>query len=303
MKTAKKAATMDPLIEGYLGYLDKVGRKVPRTIVDVRCTLRRAISGLEKVRPGVELWHLKLEDYLHWLEAERQSGCTESSLAKYLSHVRGLLDYAWRSGRTERNVLDGFNLQHTVRREEPRSLSLEEAERLVKATEAPGPSARRDRLIVLLLYGCGLRTHELCALDVAHVNRERHELLVLTAKGDRPRAVPIPEAIFTELLAYLLERGKRGPLFRTNIRKRRLRVKDVCTVVSSAAARADLSADTTPRTLRHSFATHLMDRGVDLAVIASLMGHRSPQETGVYLHVLPGRPQAAVRTLPIGGRS
>jgi site-specific recombinase XerD len=47
----------------------------------------------------------------------------------------------------------------------------------------------------------------------------------------------------------------------------------------------------------------LMDRGVDLAVIASLMGHRSPQETGVYLHVLPGRPQAAVRTLPIGGRS
>ncbi len=110
---------MDPLIEGYLGYLDKVGRKVPRTIVDVRCTLRRAISGLEKVRPSVELWHLNLEDYLHWLEAERQSGCTESSLAKYLSHVRGLLDYAWRSGRTERNVLDGFNLQHSVRREEP----------------------------------------------------------------------------------------------------------------------------------------------------------------------------------------
>ena len=303
MKTTKKATTMDPLIEAYLGYLDKVGRKVPRTIVDVRCTLRRAISGLEKVRPGVELWHLKLEDYLHWLEGERQSGCTESSLAKYLSHVRGLLDYAWRSGRTERNVLDGFSLQHTVRREEPRSLRLEEAERLVKATEAPGPSARRDRLIVLLLYGCGLRTNELCALDVAHVNRERHELLVLTAKGDRPRAVPIPEAIYTELLAYLLERGKRGPLFRTNIRKRRLRVNDVCEIVSTAATRADLSAGITPRTLRHSFATHLMDRGVDLAVIASLMGHRSPQETGVYLHVLPGRPQAAVRTLPIGGRS
>lgn len=251
----------------------------------------------------MELWHLKLEDYLHWLETERQSGCSESSLAKYLSHVRGLLDYAWRSGRTERNVLDGFNLQHNQHRVEPKSLSLEEAERLVKATQTPGPSARRDRLVILLLYGCGLRTNELCALDVAHVNRERHELLVLTAKGDRPRAIPVPEAIYTELLAYLLERGKRGPLFRTNSRKRRLRVKDVCEVVRAAAARAHLSADITPRTLRHSFATHLMDRGVDLAVIASLMGHRSPQETGVYLHVLPGWPQAAVRTLPIGGRS
>jgi len=297
---ATKTAAMDPLIEGYLSYLDKVGRKTPRTIIDVRCTLRRAITGVGAVRPGVALWHLQLEDFLHWLEAERQRGSTESSLAKYLSHVRGLLDYAWRSGRTERNVLDGFSLQHTLRRTVPNFLNLEEAERLVEATTAPGPTARRDRLIILLLYGCGLRTSELCALDVAYVNRERQELLILKAKGDRPRAIPIPEALYTELLAYLLEHGKRGPLFRTSIRKQRLRAKDVCEIVTAAAARAGLRAGVTPRTLRHSFATHLMDRGVDLAVIASLMGHRSPQETGVYLHVLPERMQAAVRTLPIG---
>jgi len=298
MKKANTAA-MDPLIEGYLSYLDKVGRKTPRTIVDVRCTLRRATVYFERTRPGVTLWHLTLEDYLHWLEAERQGGSTESTLAKYLSHVRGLLEYAWRSGRAERNVLDGFSLQHTVRRTAPKSLNLEEAERLVQVTIAPGLSARRDRLIILLLYGCGLRTSELCALDVAHVNRERHELVILEAKGDRPRAIPIPEVLYTELLAYLLEHGKRGPLFRTSIRKRRLSVKDVCEIVTAAATRAGLRAGVTPRTLRHSFATHLMDRGVDLAIIASLMGHRSPQETGVYLHVLPERPQAAVRTLPI----
>jgi len=302
MKKANTVA-MSPLTEGYLSYLDQVGRKTPRTIVDVRCTLRRAMTKLERVRPGVELWHLKLEDYLHWLEAERQCGSTESSLAKYLSHVRGLLEYAWRSGRAERNVLDGFSLQHTWRRTVPKSLNLEEAERLVHAMTAPGPTARRDRLIILLLYGCGLRTNELCALDVADVNRERHELVVLRAKGDRPRVIPIPEALYTELLAYLLEHGKRGPLFRTNTRKRRLRAGDVCEIVTAAATRAGLRAGVTPRTLRHSFATHLMDRGVDLAIIASLMGHRSPQETGVYLHVLAERPQAAVRTLPIGGRS
>lgn len=291
---------MDPLIEGYLSYLDNIGRKTSRTIIDVRCTLRRAIAGL---RSDVPLWHMELEDYLHWLEAERQNGCTETTLAKYLSHVRGLLEYAWRSGRTERNVLDGFSLQHTIRRTPPKSLTLEEAERLVEATVIQGPAARRDRLIILLLYGCGLRTDELCSLDVANVNRERHELLVLKAKGDRPRAVPIPEAVYTELLAYLLDHGKRGPLFRTTVRKSRLRVNDVCEIVRDAAGRAGLPSYVTPRTLRHSFATHLMDRGVDLAVIASLMGHRSPQETGVYLHVLPGRPQAAVRKLPVGGRS
>ena len=298
-----KPIIMDALIEGYLSYLDKVGRKTPRTIIDVRCTLRRAIEGLAQIRPNVDLWHLSLEDFLHWMEQERQLGRTDSSLAKYLSHIRGLLEYAWRSGRCERNVLDGFSLQHTKRRGAPKSLNLEEAEQLVEATTAPGPTARRDRLMILLLYGCGLRTSELCALNVSDINRERHELVVQKGKGDKPRSIPIPEALFTELLAYLLERGKRGALFRTHFLERRITDKDVCAVVTDVATRAGLRAGVTARTLRHSFATHLMDRGVDLAIIASLMGHRSPQETGVYLHVLPHRPEAAVRTLPIGERS
>lgn len=289
---------MDPLIEGYLSYLAKVGRKAPRTVIDVRCTLRRAAAA---VRPGMDLWRVELQDFLHWLEAERRQGRSDNTLAKDLSHVRGLLEYAWRSGRAERNVLDGFSLEHTRPRTPPRSLDLEEAARLVEATAVPGNEARRDRLIILLLYGCGLRTEELCALDVAQVNRERQELMVLKAKGDRPRVVPIPAAVYTELLAYLLDHGKRGPLFRTRLRGSRLRACDVCEVVRLAAERAGLAPGVTPRTLRHTFATHLMDRGVDLAVIASLMGHRSPQETGVYLHVLPGRPRAAVNRLGIGG--
>jgi integrase/recombinase XerD len=298
-----KSIIMDPLIQGYLSYLDKVGRKTPRTIIDVRCTLRRAIEGLEQIRPNVDLWRLSLEDFLHWMEQERQIGRTDSSLAKYLSHIRGLLEYAWRSGRCERNVLDGFSLQHTQRRGAPKSLNLEEAEQLVHATTAPGTTARRDRLMILLLYGCGLRTSELCALNVSDINRERHELVVQKGKGDKPRSIPIPETLFTELLAYLLERGKRGALFRTHFLERRITDKDVCAVVTEVATRAGLRVGVTARTLRHSFATHLMDRGVDLAIIASLMGHRSPQETGVYLHVLPQRPEAAVRTLPIGEHS
>lgn len=289
---------LDPLIEGYLTYLDKVGRKTPRTIVDVRCSLRKAVAGLEAIRPGVDLWRLKLEDFLRWLEEVRQEGRTETCLAKYLSHLRGLLEYAWRSGRCERNVLDGFSLQHTIKRTVPKALTLEEAERLIRATAAP--ASRRDRLMVLLLYGCGLRTSELCALDVADINQERHELVVRKAKGDRPRSIPIPEGLYTELLAYLLEHGKRGPLFRTQARRQRISAKDVGEAVSAAAKRAGLRVGVTPRTLRHSFATHLMDRGVDLAIIASLMGHRSPHETGVYLHVLPQRPEAAVRRLPFG---
>jgi len=293
----------DPLIEGYLSYLGDVGRKVPRTVIDVRCTIRRAIVELEAIRPGTPLWKRPLEDFLRWIDAERDAGRTTSCLAKYISHMRGLLEYAWRSGRASRNVLDGFALADDHQRVEPRSLTLEEAERLVRSCSTGTLVERRDRLIVLMLYGCGLRTSELCGLDVGNIQRERRELNVLKAKGDRPRTIPIPDGLYTELLAYLLERGKRGPLFRTAARHKRLAVKDVCDVVAAAARRAGLADDVTPKALRHSFATHLMDRGVELSVIASLMGHRSPQETGVYLHVLPGRREAAVRTLDPGDQS
>jgi site-specific recombinase XerD len=293
-------STLDPLIEGYLTYLLEVGRKAPRTVVDVRCTLKRAVDAFVTRRPGVSLWKLALEDYLRWFEVEREGGRSAASLAKDASHLRGLLEYAWRSGRSERNVLDGLNLHKSIKQRAPNFLTLEQAERLVRACPRRTVVDRRDRMIILLLYGCGLRTAELCALDVADVVRERQELTVRQAKGDRPRVLPIPDGAYSELLGYLLDHGKRGALFRTTHLGRRIRSIDVCETVRAAVARAGLESTVTARTLRHTFATHLMDRGVRLDVIASLMGHRSPQETGVYLHALPRRAEAAVRTLKLG---
>ena len=293
-------STLDPLIEGYLSYLRDVGRKAPRTVVDVRCTLKRAADAFVARGAAAPLWKLTLQDYLEYFEAERAAGRSDSSLAKDASHLRGLLEYAWRSGRAERNVLDGLNLHARIKHQAPNFLTLEQAEALVRACPRRTPAERRDRLMILLLYGCGLRTAELCALDVADIVRERQELTVRKAKGDRPRVIPIPDGVYSEVLGYLLEHGKRGALLRTAHLQRRIAEKDVCAVVRAAVERAGLPATVTARTLRHSFATHLMDRGVDLAVIASLMGHRSPQETGVYLHALPRRAEAAVRHLKLG---
>ena len=223
-------------------------------------------------------------------------------LNKNLSHLRGFLDYAWRSGRADRNVLDHFQIKDDGQRREPESLSMEEAVQLVKACPATTPVQRRDRIVILLLYGCGLRTKELCDLRLQDVDTTRKELLVRAGKGDRQRIVPLPEMVHTELLAYLLERGgKRGPLLRTERHGKALRAKQICELVRHAAERAGIAREVTPKALRHSYATHLMDRGVDLAVIAKLMGHRSPAETGVYLHVLKDRPQRAVNRLDLTG--
>lgn len=287
-----------PLIEGYLDYLAEVGRKSPRTVIDVRCTLKRIGLVMTELKIEAPLHKVALTDYLRWIEQERQLGRSVLHLNKQLSHLRGYLDYAWRSGRADRNVLDGYQLQDAGRSPEPESLTIEEAERLIKGCTTRTGVERRDRMVVFLLYGCGLRTHELCALQIQNVNVARKELNVEVTKGDRPRIVPLPDVVHTELLAYLLERdGKRGPLLRTVIKHRRLRSKDVCDIVSAAALRAQINWKVTPKTLRHSFATHLMDRGVDLVAISRLLGHRSPQETGVYLHVLKGRREEAVARL------
>jgi integrase/recombinase XerD len=265
---------------------------------DVRCTLRRTSAALAVLVPGVPLWKLKLTDYLRWLEQERSRRRQPGGLQKRLSHLRCFLDYAWRSGRTERNVLDGFRLQDATSRKEPESLSLEEAERLLKSCPTSKPLERQERLVLLLLYGCGLRTKELCALRVQDLNAERQELKVEAGKGDLQRIVPIPEGVQSALWAYVLERrGRRGPLLRTSRQRRPLLSRDICRIVREGAARAEIARVITPKALRHSYATHLMDSGVDLAVIARLMGHRSPRETGVYLHALKDRPRQAVEQL------
>jgi integrase/recombinase XerD len=291
----------DALIEGFLAYKKDVNKLAPGTLRDIRCSLRRVIRQARNVRPDTPLWKLSLADYTRYVALERQTEASPRCINKYITHARGLLEYAWRSGRCDRNVLDGFYLQDGEKRTAPGSLTLDEAQALIAACPRATAEQRRDRAMILLLYGCGLRTHELCALNVQHISIERRELNVLTAKGDKPRTVPIPDAVFTELLAYLHERGgKRGALFKTYVKKTRVRHPNVGNAVRQAALRAGLSSDITPKTLRHSFATHLMDRGVDLGIIASLMGHRSPQETGVYLHVLPSRKERAVTFVETG---
>ena len=133
-------------------------------------------------------------------------GRTATSLAKYLSHVRGLLEYAWRSGRAERNVLDGFSFRTPRRarrhgRSRWRKPSGWSQPALGGTHPAAGPPDRAAALRLRLAHPGAVR------LDVGDVNRERRELQVRHAKGDRPRVVPIPDGVYTELLAYLLDRG------------------------------------------------------------------------------------------------
>ena len=185
-----KTHELDHWIEGYLDYERDVKRLNHRSVTDKRCTLKKASHFMAGHCPDVSLWKASMNDYLAFLNAEREKGRSESVLAKDISHIRGLLDYAWRSGKADRNVLDGFSLQDRVKKKVPQVLSLDEAARLVDAYDKADKSSRRSRLVVLLLYGCGLRPFELCNLDVPDVDIERQELFVRKGKGDKQRRIP-----------------------------------------------------------------------------------------------------------------
>ena len=200
MSKKKSSKKLDPLMEGYLDYKRTVERRGKETVKDIRCTLRRVSKDMEQLRPGKLLWELKLTDFIEWLDRERRRGYATQGLCKNASHIRGFLDYAWRSGRADRNVMSRFYPEYRCKRKEPRSLTIEDALAMVQACPSKTPLERRNRMIVMLLYGCGLRTGELCDLKIQDISTERRELHVKHAKGDIERIIPLPEVVYTELL-------------------------------------------------------------------------------------------------------
>jgi site-specific recombinase XerD len=292
-----KESEFDPVTEGYLEYVEAVRKLRHRTITDMKCTYRKLAAYVENNRPGEMIWQLNLDGYIMWVGEARNQGKKPKCLNKHLSHVRGLLEYAWQSGRLDRNVLDGFIIKDAYRKKEPAVLSLREAEKLVETCSTSTAHERRSRLMVLLLYGCGPRTSELAKLNVQDIDRERQELVILHGKAGKQRRIPIPEGVWMELLAYLAERGgKLGPLFKTEAKKKRISTREISDTIRELGEKAGIEDIVTPRVLRHTFATHLMDAGVDIGVISMLMGHRSPRETGVYLHALDGSKRAAMES-------
>ena len=214
----------------------------------------------------------------------RDLGATQKCINKMLSHVRSLINYAWQLERVDRNVLDGFFLKEPETAKIYDYLSIPEAAKLMKVFSNKTSSERRMRAVLFILYGCGLRTLELCRLNIEDINFDKQELKVF-GKGDKERLVPISESLIPELILYLNDlKKKRGPLFISGLKKVRINSVLVSEIVNIATKKSEIHKKVTPRTLRHAFASHLLNQGVDIAVISMLMGHRSPSETGVYIH-------------------
>jgi tyrosine recombinase XerC len=229
---------------------------------------------------------LALRSYLAWLV---QLGYARSSVVRKLSALRSFLRWLAKEGLIEGDPLPRRGVMKRERRL-PDFLSQRDSARLVEAPDSTTPVGLRDRAILEVAYGSGLRVSEVRGLDVASVNLHTGELRVV-GKGSKERIVIFGDAAKSALYAYLGEARPKmanrtsGAALFLNRYGGRLTQRSIQQKVRRYAAKAGLRSGVHTHTLRHSFATHLLEGGADLRVVQELLGHSSPATTQIYTHV------------------
>jgi integrase/recombinase XerC len=229
--------------------------------------------------------------------AELHSRRHPATLGRKLSALRSFFRFLVREGACALDPTAGIPSPRTPKRL-PRPLPVDDCETLIEQDRAPRTtrSQLRDRALVELLYGAGLRVGELAALDVRDLDLRRGDVRV-TGKGGKERVVPLPSAAREALEAHLAARRAPGilaePLF-TVLRPRRggplrLGPRDIRRILKARGRRAGIVDRVHPHRLRHSYATHLLDMGADLREIQELLGHANLSATEKYTAVSADR--------------
>src|SRR5436309_8616829 len=277
---AKRAR--DPELEGFLALL--AATKAARTVEAYRRDLDDLTARLG--RPLREASTEDLERYLAELRAEGRSAAT---IARRTAAARAFYRHLVLLGRRTDNPAAAVALPRKTRRL-PRTLSPSEAERLIDAAAGTTPRSLRDRALVELLYGAGLRVGELVGLGKTDVDLEQR-LVRATGKGAKERIVPLGRPAADALRRYLsrgrphLDHRHRPELF-LNAQGGGLTRAGVFLVLRRLAEKAGLEPGRVhPHLLRHSFATHLLEGGADLRSVQEMLGHADLATTELYTHI------------------
>jgi integrase/recombinase XerC len=226
---------------------------------------------------------VRLRRYSAWLNGQ---GYAASTIARRLASLRSFFKYLRRQGAVAADPASALRNPRQPRRL-PRLLTVDDVIRLLDSIPVETPLGYRDRAMLETLYGGGLRVSELVGLDVPDVDFEQG-LLRVRGKGRRERLCPVGPMAVRWINGYLrLRRPKRSPepaLF-LNRYGTRLTTRSVGRLMDDHLVRAGLADAASPHTLRHSFATHLLDRGADLRSVQELLGHRNLTTTQIYTHV------------------
>src|SRR5213592_3329175 len=273
---------VDQDVEGFLALL--ATSRAPKTVEAYRRDLTALAAWLD--RPIGSITTEQLEEYLAELRA---AGLSPATIARRVAAIRSFFRHQALLGIRADNPAAELDLPRR-RRTLPRTLSPSEAERLIDAAVGTTPRALRDRALVELLYGAGLRVGELVGLGKTDVDLEQR-LVRATGKGSKERIVPLGRPAADALRRYLargrphLDRRRRPELF-LNAQGGGLTRAGVFLVLRRLAEKAGLDPERVhPHLLRHSFATHLLEGGADLRSVQEMLGHADLSTTELYTHV------------------
>ena len=294
-----KALQMHAHLDHFARYLEDGKGASPHTLRSYTCDLIQFISWLESeklVRAGAtpdKVSYLMIRRYLGHLS---QKGLERRSILRKLSSIKAWFKWLEREGAIVQNPADAV-LAPKAAHDLPDVLTTTEIETLLALPDSSTGFGQRDRALLETLYATGLRVAECAAMTLGDVDWRMGEVRVKDAKGQKERIVLLGRPAMAALNIYLNEArphlmARRGDKLAATIealwinsRGTRLSSHAIYTVVVAYAGRAAIDKNVSPHTLRHSFATHLLEGGADLRVVQELLGHSSLSSTQIYTRV------------------
>ena len=238
-----------------------------------------------------------MKDVTDYLGALRRRGLGARSTARRLAAIRGLYRFLVEAGDVRRDPTEHVEGPRPPRRL-PRTLSVAEVASLIESPDTTRADGLRDRAVLELLYASGMRASEVASLRVEDLNLSAGYVICL-GKGGRQRLIPVGAQALHWVRGYLaaarpaFARGGECPTLFLNRRGRALSRQQVWGILKRGARRASLRAAVSPHTLRHSFASHLLQGGADLRAVQAMLGHADISTTQIYTHL----PSRAVRDM------
>ncbi len=227
-----------------------------------------------------------------YVSEEILKGKSKTTVARKLSTIRSFFSYLYSEGIIKVNPARGIS-SLKIKRPLPKFLTVDDAFKLVESPSEDKFNVQRDRAILELLYGCGIRVSELCGLNLDDIDL-REGLIKVRGKGNKERIIPVGQKAKEAIKKYLAIRqilrikknfhAQETPLFINN-RGSRLSDRQVRRIVKKYSKAIGILEKIGPHTLRHSFASHLLMEGADLRVIQELLGHSSLSTTQIYTHI------------------
>ena len=277
-------------VEDYIHFIQVERQLSVNTLASYRRDLESYVHFLKEAEGMSDFSVVERTTILRHLEQLRAQGKTSRTIARHISSIRSFHQFLLREKRAETDPTVHLEMP-TIEQKLPNILSIQEIEALLTAPNKSKPQGIRDLAMLELLYGSGMRISELIALDLADIHLTMGFVRVF-GKGGKERIIPLGKSALSAINAYL--NGARSQLQGKypktdacfiNQRGKRLTRQGCWKLMKEHALKAGIQHELTPHTLRHSFATHLVENGADLRAVQEMLGHADISTTQIYTHI------------------